>query len=191
MSGAAVHEEVTIAGFGGQGIMLLGKLLAQTAMKAGLEVTFMPSYGAEMRGGTANSMIIISDKLIANPMVTSPDSLIIMNKASLKKFGSRLKKSGLLVYNSSQIAKDPEVGAGIEVLPIPVDDIARELGSVKSSNMVALGAYLWRRGIFGHEQAAACLAEVLAKRYHHTLAANAEALRKGAEFSESFKPCEL
>jgi 2-oxoglutarate ferredoxin oxidoreductase subunit gamma len=121
-----LYEEVIIAGFGGQGIILAGKLLAQTAMAGGKEVTFMPAYGAEMRGGTANSMIIISDEPIATPTVSRPDSLIVMNKASMHKFASRLKSPGLLIYNSSLVEPDDlgELAGDIEVLAIPADDIA-------------------------------------------------------------------
>ncbi len=101
------YEEVLIAGFGGQGIILAGKLLAQTAMKAGKEVTYMPAYGAEVRGGTSNCTIIIADEPIASPMVHEPDTLIVMNKASMNKFAKRVKKGGLLVINSSLIDTDP------------------------------------------------------------------------------------
>jgi 2-oxoglutarate ferredoxin oxidoreductase subunit gamma len=191
MSETGLYEEVVIAGFGGQGIILLGKLLAQIAMKAGKEVTYMPSYGAEMRGGTANSMIIISDEPIANPMVTNPNSLIIMNKASLEKFAPRIKSPGLIVYNSSLISQEPKLDEKIETLPIPADDIAKEIGSPRSANMVALGAYLQRRQIFSYAHAADCVKDVLAKRYHNTLTVNAEALKRGAQFAESFKPCKL
>ena len=144
-------EEVIMAGFGGQGIMLAGKLLAHTAMKAGNEVTFMPSYGPEMRGGTANCMVVIADEAIASPLVARPASLIVMNEASLKKFAPCVKPYGLLIMNSSLIDIDPAQylqDKTIEVLAVPADDIANELGSTKSANMVALGAYLQKRGLF-------------------------------------------
>lgn len=185
MTANSLHEEVTIAGFGGQGIVLAGRLLAQTAMKAGKEVTCMPSYGAEMRGGTANSTVIIADEPIASPLVSKPDSLIAMNKASLNKFGSRIKRGGLLIINSSLIDGEPEVDASIEVLAVPADEFAVELGNPKAANMVALGAYLERRGLFGAEAAAEALPDVLAKRHHKTLPVNTEALRKGAELARN------
>ena len=195
MAQNSFYEEVIIAGFGGQGIILAGRLLAQTAMKAGKEVTFMPSYGAEMRGGTANSMVIIADCAIASPLVTRPDSAIVMNKASLNKFAPRIKNNGLLVMNSSLI--DPaaflreqeagDVDESIDILAVPADNIAVELGSQKSANMVAIGAYLQRRGLFGPDAAAESLPDVLAKRYHKTLSVNTEALRRGAEFAKKAK----
>jgi 2-oxoglutarate ferredoxin oxidoreductase subunit gamma len=175
-------EEIVIAGFGGQGIILAGKLLAQTAMNAGREVTYMPSYGAEVRGGTANCMVVIADELIACPVVGRPNSLIAMNKASLNKFGPRLKKSGLLVINSSLIDEVPHIDETIEVVTVPADELAVQLGNKKAANMVALGAYLQKRGLFTPEAAARALPDVLAQRYHDTLPLNTEALKKGAEF---------
>ncbi|MHC4725749.1 MAG: 2-oxoacid:acceptor oxidoreductase family protein [Planctomycetota bacterium] len=176
------YEEIIIAGFGGQGIMLTGKLLAQTAMQAGKEVTYMPSYGAEVRGGTANCMVIIAEKKIACPVVGKPDSLIVMNKASLNKFGPRLKKNGLLIMNSSLIDTEPQLDESIEIISIPADELAVELGSQKSANMVALGAYLHKRGYLTADQAGQALPNVLAKRYHKTLPVNIKALQCGAEF---------
>lgn len=183
MSTDGLYEEIFIAGFGGQGIMLTGKLLAQAAMCAGKEVTYMSSYGAEVRGGTANCTVIISEREIACPVVARPDSLIVMNKASLNKFAPQLKKGGLLVMNVSLIDSRPELDDSIEVVPVPADELAIELGSLKSANMVALGAYLQKRGYLGPEAAAEALPDVLAERYHKTLPVNIAALRKGAEFA--------
>ncbi len=180
-------EKVIIAGFGGQGIILAGKLLAQTAMNAGKEVTFIPSYGAEMRGGTANSMVVIADDPVASPLVSNPDSLIVMNKASLIKFARRVNNNGLLIMNSSLIDCKADVDESIEILLVPADDIAVELGSRKSANMVALGAYLQSRNLFSIEAAAKSLPDILAKRYHKTLPVNIKALERGAEFAETEK----
>jgi 2-oxoglutarate ferredoxin oxidoreductase subunit gamma len=178
---------VIIAGFGGQGIMLAGKLLAQAAMKAGKEVTYMSSYGAEVRGGTANCMVVIAQKKIACPVVGRPDSLIAMNKASLTKFGPRLKAGGLLVMNSSLIDGEPQFDHPLEVIAVPADELAVELGSQQSANMVALGAYLQKRGYLGPDAAAQALPDVLAERYHKTLPVNVAALHKGGEFAESYR----
>ena len=177
-------EEVIIAGFGGQGVMLAGKLLACTAMKGGKEVTYMPSYGAEVRGGTANCMVVIAERKIASPLVSNPDSLIVMNKASLNKFAPRVKGGGLLIMNSSLIDTEPQLDGTIDVLAVPADDIAVELGNQKAANMVALGAYLQKRGFFSPDAAAASLPAVLAKRYHQTLPVNTEALCRGAKFAK-------
>ncbi len=189
MTKDGLYEEVVIAGFGGQGIILAGKLLAQTAMTAGKEVTYMPSYGAEVRGGTANCMVVIAERKIACPVVGRPDSLIVMNKASLNKFTSRLKNGGLLVMNSSLIDTEPQLDDSIEVIAVPADELAVELGSQKSANMVALGAYLQKRGYLSPDMAAQALPDVLAERYHKTLPVNIAALHKGAEFAKGYCRC--
>lgn len=180
-----LYEEVILAGFGGQGVMVAGKLLAQTAMNAGKEVTYMPSYGAEVRLGTANCMVVIADEKIASPVVSKPDSLIVMNKASLTKFAHSVKKGGLLVINSSLIEDRPQLDKSIDILAVPANDIALELGNQKAANMVALGAYLQRRGLFDADDAAKSLPDILAKRHHNTLPLNIEALHRGAEFAKN------
>lgn len=185
MTANGFYEGIIVAGFGGQGIMLTGKLVAQTAMMAGKEVTYMPSYGAEVRGGTANCMVVIANEKIACPVVGRPDSLIVMNKASLNKFAPRLNSGGLLIMNSSLIDTEPEVNDSIKVVAIPADELAVELGSKKAANMVALGAYLQKRGYLTPDAAAHALPQVLAERYHNTLPLNTEALRKGGQFAES------
>jgi 2-oxoglutarate ferredoxin oxidoreductase subunit gamma len=176
------HEEIVIAGFGGQGIILAGKLLAQAAMRAGLEVTYMPSYGAEVRGGTANCMVIVSNRPIACPIVSAPNSLVICNKASLSKFAPRLRPGGLLVFNNSLIPSVHSVPAGVEVVAVPAEEIAIEAGSPRSANMVMLGAYLGKRGYLSPEQAGESLPDILAQRHHKTIPMNTEALRRGAEY---------
>ena len=189
MAKDGLYEEVIIAGFGGQGIILTGKLLAQAAMKAGREVTYMPSYGAEVRGGTANCMVVIAEKKIACPVVGRPDSLIVMNKASLNKFTSRLKDGGLLIMNSSLIDSELQLDDSIEVVAVPADELALELGSQKSANMVVLGAYLQKRGYLSLDAVAQALPDVLAERYHKTLPVNISALHKGAEFAKGYCRC--
>ena len=181
------YEEIILAGFGGQGIILAGKLLAQAAMKAGKEVTFMPSYGAEVRGGTANCMVVIADEPIACPVVGRCDSLIVMNNASLYKFAPCLKNGGLLVMNSSLIDATPQLDETIQVLAVPADELAVKLGSQKVANMVALGAYLQKRGLLTPDAAAASLPDVFPERYHKTLPLNADALRRGAEFTKAYR----
>jgi 2-oxoglutarate ferredoxin oxidoreductase subunit gamma len=176
-----VYEEMVMAGFGGQGIVLAGKLLAQAAMRAGMEVTFMPSYGAEVRGGTANCMVIVSNRPIACPIVSAPNSLVICNKASLSKFAPCLRPGGLLIFNSSLIQNVHSVPDGVTVLGVPAEEIAIESGSPKSTNMVMLGAYLGKWGHLSPQQAAEALPDVLAERHHKMIPVNAEALRRGAD----------
>jgi 2-oxoglutarate ferredoxin oxidoreductase subunit gamma len=134
-------ERIIIAGSGGQGIMLWGKILAQAAMIEGKFVTWLPAYGAEVRGGTAHCMIVISDEEIGSPYIDKTDTLIIMNQPSLARFKSRLKDNGLLIINSSIV----EAGAKAKAKRYPFTDIAVELGNVRVANMVALGSYLAKR----------------------------------------------
>jgi 2-oxoglutarate ferredoxin oxidoreductase subunit gamma len=179
-----LFEEIVIAGFGGQGVMLIGKLLTQSAMEAGYEITYMPSYGAEVRGGTANCMVVISNEQIASPVVGTPSTVIAMNRASMDRFCPLMQPKGLLVMNRSMIEIDPPRD-DIEVLSIPADDLAIELGSPKSTNMVALGAYVGKRNILDPNEVAQCLSKVLAKRYHQTIPTNQQALLRGAEYAQS------
>ena len=182
MNNNKLYEQLIMAGFGGQGIMLAGKLLSQAAMNAGKEVTYMSSYGAEVRGGAANCMVIIADEPIASPLVTSPTSLIALSKAALKKFGKAICKNGLLVMNSSLIDELPDVDGSVAIVKVPADEIALEIGTVKVANMVALGSYLAKRGILDIESVCKALADVVAKRHQDILPLNIAALKRGAEF---------
>jgi 2-oxoglutarate ferredoxin oxidoreductase subunit gamma len=132
-------ERIIIAGSGGQGVMLLGKVLAQTAMLEGKQVTWFPAYGPEVRGGTSHCMVAISDQEIGSPYITVADTLIILNDPSLERFKSKLKAGGLLILNSSlaKIDKDTK----IKVLQFPFTDLAIKLGNIKVANMVALGCF--------------------------------------------------
>ena len=175
-------QQVVIAGFGGQGIILVGKLLAQAAMTAGREVTYMPSYGAEVRGGTANCMLVIDDGPISSPVIDSPDTVIAMNQASLDKFAPRVKKGGLVIINSSLANRTPKLDDSIRIVFLPADKIAKDLGGTKAANMVALGAYLQKTGVLKTETACDCLPDVLAQRLHVMIPLNKKAIQKGAEF---------
>jgi len=136
-----VTERIIISGFGGQGVMLMGKILAAAALKNKRHVTGIPSYGAEVRGGTAHCMIIISDKEIGSPFVSQPDSCIVMNEPSLDKFESKIKKGGVLFVNSSLVKRKPKRG-DLKIFKVPFTDIASKIGNVKIANMVALGKYI-------------------------------------------------
>ncbi len=136
-----MKQEILIAGFGGQGVMLTGKLLAYAGMLEGKHVTYFPSYGAEVRGGTANSTIIISKEEIASPLSSHPDVLLAMNSPSCMKFGPRLKKGGVLIANTSLIDTVFK-RRDLAIIKIPATSLARELGNIRSANMIMLGAYL-------------------------------------------------
>lgn len=141
-----MQSEVMFAGFGGQGILLSAKILAYTAMEAGYEVVWIPSYGPEMRGGTAYCMVIISDRPIGSPIVKNPQHLVAMNRPSLEKFAPVVKPGGVVLINSSLIPVRSQRD-DVDELAIPVNDIAIEAGSVRSANIVALSAFVARSGI--------------------------------------------
>ncbi|MFP4589144.1 MAG: 2-oxoacid:acceptor oxidoreductase family protein [Candidatus Bipolaricaulota bacterium] len=136
-----MDEEATIAaGFGGQGVILAGKTLARAGMEKGLEVTWLPSYGPEMRGGTANCTVIISRNLIGSPVVDQPSVLLALNQPSLDKFGPTVSEGGRIILNSALIEETPQL-EGVQAHPVPLNDIAAELGNQQVINMVALGAW--------------------------------------------------
>ena len=139
-----------ITGFGGQGVISMGLSLAQAAMAEGKYVTYLPSYGAEVRGGTANCTVAVSDEEIASPIASSPDFVIAMNRPSLSKFQNQIKHGGVLFLNSSLIQTDTSRD-DIEVVRVAADAIAKELGSAKSANMVMLGAFIRKSGIVSLE----------------------------------------
>jgi 2-oxoglutarate ferredoxin oxidoreductase subunit gamma len=143
-------ESLIIAGSGGQGVMLLGKVLAEVIMRQGRQVSWFPAYGPEVRGGTSHCMVTISDQEIGSPYVTKADTLIILNNPSLERFKSRVKDKGLLVLNSS-LAKISGFGR-IKVLQFPFTDLAIGLGNIKVANMVALGCYLGAKKIVKTEE---------------------------------------
>lgn len=140
-----MERSVIIAGFGGQGVLLAGKILAQAGMDRSLEVTWMPSYGPEMRGGTANCTVVLSEASVGSPIVDEPDALIALNRPSLDKFEASVAKGGAIIVNSSLI--DRKVARkDVAAHYVPINDIALKLGDARAVNMVALGAYLRATG---------------------------------------------
>lgn len=174
-----MKEEIIMAGFGGQGVMSMGKLLAYAGMKEGDEVSWMPSYGPEMRGGTANCTVIISSEKIPSPLSSRPDTVMVMNLPSLEKFVPMVKEGGTILINSSLIAKEVERD-DIEVIKVPANEIANELGNSRVANMVMLGAYLARKNIVKLDTVKKSLKDVLPKRRHDLIPINEEALDRGA-----------
>ena len=165
------------AGFGGQGILLMGDILAHAAMEAGLEVAWVPSYGPEMRGGTAYCLVVINDKAIGSPIIRNPLHLVAMNRPSLEKFAPLVKPNGVVVINSSLIA----IGAGrddVDEVQIPANDIAKEVGSVKTANIVALAAFVARSNIVDFDLLHECVKKQFAGR-EKLIPINLEALEQG------------
>ena len=173
-------ERIIISGFGGQGIMLMGRLLAYAGMIEGKKVAWMPSYGPEMRGGTANCTVLISSNEIGSPIVSHPKILIAMNQPSLDKFESNVSKDGLIILNDSLIKREVKRN-DVNVIKIPADDIADKLGNSKAANMVVLGAYVEQSGIVKMDTIFKALEEVLTGRNKKLLELNKEALKQGAE----------
>jgi 2-oxoglutarate ferredoxin oxidoreductase subunit gamma len=171
-------QEIIFAGFGGQGILSMGKFLAYAGMAAKLNVTWLPSYGAEMRGGTANCSVILTEDSIGSPVVTMADTIVVMNRPSLDKFESSLKPKGVLIVDSDFIDRNLE-RQDIEVIAIPAQTLAEEIGDRRIANMILLGALVKKTGIVSNE----ILLEAL--RLHGKedfYEINKIALEKGAEF---------
>lgn len=177
-----MYYDVIIAGFGGQGILLVGNILASAAMDEGKHVAYVPTYGVEVRGGTANCTVVISDTEIGSPVIGKPLSAIIMNSPSLMKFEGRLKPGGFLLLNSSLV--DPHVVSrkDLELVPIPLNEIASQLGNAKLANMVALGGYVEKTRIIKEASIPNALMSVLDERHHHMIPSNVEAINKGRDF---------
>ena len=172
-----MQKEVMFAGFGGQGILLSGKILAHTAMEEGLEVVWIPSYGPEMRGGTAYCTVVVSDRPIGSPIIANPMHLIAMNRPSLEKFAPFVKPNGIILVNESLIP----IRSGrddIDELVISVTDIAKDLGSVKAANIVALAAFVARSKIVDFEILKKCVKQEFAEK-EKFIPLNMEALEKG------------
>lgn len=173
-------ERITIAGFGGQGVMMIGQILAHTAIKEHLNSTWFPSYGPETRGGTANCAVIISKEEIYSPVFKLANTVIVLNSPSLDKFQSRIEEDGVLLYNSSLI--DPEQVTFHNAYGIPINDLASELGNPRVANMIMLGAYLELKRIYNLENVLQTLQEYLGQNKANLLEINIQAIEVGRKF---------
>ena len=176
----STYMDVIIAGFGGQGVMLIGNLLAYSGMESDLNVTYMPEYGPEMRGGTANCTVVVSSEDIGSPIIKKPKSLIIMNQPSLDKFLPRMEPHGIAVVNTSLVDISEVDERNVNLVAVPANQIADELGNVKMANMVAMGAYIQALGFMQMEKVQAALKQVISPHYAHLIPKNIEALQAGA-----------
>jgi 2-oxoglutarate ferredoxin oxidoreductase subunit gamma len=176
--------EILIAGFGGQGIISTGQLLAYAGMRAGLHVAWIPSYGPEMRGGTANCGVTLSDTEIGSPLVTEPGVLIAMNQPSFDKYAGTVVPRGVILYNSS-LAKDSHGRRDVLMVGVDANRIAEELGNVQVAANVVLGAYLGLSGVISVSAAVEALEDVLPPHRHRLIPANRAALERGAAFGVS------
>jgi 2-oxoglutarate ferredoxin oxidoreductase subunit gamma len=173
--------DVIMAGFGGQGVLLIGNLLAYAGMREKLNVTYIPVYGVEMRGGTANCTVVLSEDEIGSPIINRPKSLIALNRPSLDKFQPRLLDGGVEIINSSLVDEDlVEKGGRITSVLVPAQALAEKVGNARAVNTIMLGAYVAATGIVKLATVEACLSEVMAAKI---VAINVTALRAGAEYA--------
>ena len=175
-----MKEEIIIAGFGGQGVLSMGKILAYAGLMDDLEVTWMPSYGPEQRGGTANVTVILSDSAISSPVLNSYDTAVILNQQSLDQIETNLKHGCTLIYDPYSIHHAP-TRTDITIIPVDAMEATFKLPSSKVYNMVLLGALLKARGLVSVDAVMRGLKKTLPERHHHLLPLNKDAILKGME----------
>ena len=173
-----MNKEMIFAGFGGQGVMLMGQILAYAGMMEGQQVSWFPAYGPEMRGGTANCSVIIGDEAVGTPIVTEPQVVVAMNLPSLDKFEPHLAAGGILLINSSLIERSAK-RSDVKVLLVPCNDIAKELGNPKVANMVMVGAIVAASGVVKIESVLQVLAKKIFKNKPEVMQLNEQAIRRG------------
>ena len=175
-----MKEEIIIAGFGGQGVLSMGKILAYSGLMENKEVSWMPSYGPEQRGGTANVTVILSDERISSPVLNEFDIAIILNQPSLEKFESKVKPGGILIYDGYGIHHAP-TRTDIDIYRIDAMDAATEMKNAKAFNMIVLGGLLKLRPVVAIESVLKALRKTLPERHHHLIPVNEEAIHIGME----------
>ncbi len=173
-----MKEEIIIAGFGGQGVLSMGKILAYSGLIEDKEVSWMPAYGPEQRGGTANVTVIISDEKVSSPILSKYDTAIILNQPSLEKFEDKVKPGGILIYDGYGILTPP-TRKDIEIYRIDAMDAASELNMAKAFNMIVLGGFLKVKPIVSLPNVLKGLEQTLPERHHHLIPMNEKAIKKG------------
>lgn len=173
-------EETIIAGFGGQGVLSMGKIMAYSGLMQDMEVSWMPSYGPEMRGGTANVIVIISNERISSPIIRKFDTAIILNQQSMDKFESTVKPGGVLIYDSNGITRHPE-RKDIAIYRVDATEEASKMKSPKTFNMIVLGGFIKIKPIIRLENVIKGLKKSLPERYHSMIPMNEKALERGME----------
>jgi 2-oxoglutarate ferredoxin oxidoreductase subunit gamma len=174
--------KTVFSGFGGQGVLMMGYVYAVSVMRDGKHVTYLPAYGAEVRGGTANCTVVVSDEEIASPVASSPDFAVVMNKPSLIKYEGMMKGGGVMILNSSLIDSDPS-REDIQVVKVPANDIAAELGSERTVNMIMLGAFVAKTEITSLDSIMNGLTEIVKGKKADLMKLNRKGLDKGAEYA--------
>ena len=176
-------HEIVFAGFGGQGVLSMGKILTYAGLIEGYEVCWLPSYGPEMRGGTANCSVIISSKKITSPISTSYNSAIILNQPSMDKFENKIKPNGLLIYEEADIITKPS-REDIQIIALTAFEEAQKMNVKQVANMILLGALIKQRDIVKIESVLNALKDVLPKRHHHLIPVNKKAIILGMKLSD-------
>jgi 2-oxoglutarate ferredoxin oxidoreductase subunit gamma len=176
-----MYHDLIMAGFGGQGILMIGNVLAVAGIRQGYRATFFPSYGVEMRGGTANCTVTLADREIGSPVTSRPLGVIAMNEPSAVKFGPRVREGGFLVINSSLISDAVAGPHGVQVLRVPCNELAMGLGDVRVASMVALGAYVAASELVQMASIEQALPEVLPERAHKLIPLNLKAVATGSQ----------
>jgi 2-oxoglutarate ferredoxin oxidoreductase subunit gamma len=171
-------EEIIIAGFGGQGVLSMGKILAYSGIMQNKEVSWFPSYGPEMRGGTANVTVILSDERISSPVLNDYDTAILLNQQSIDKFEYKVKKNGLLLYDGNGVTRHPD-RKDINIFRVDAADESSRMSTTKTFNMIVLGAYLKIRPIVDMTNVIKGLQKSLPARYHKLIPVNEEAIKRG------------
>ncbi len=183
-----MKEGIIISGFGGQGVLSMGKILAYGGIMEGKEVTWMPSYGPEQRGGTANVTVILSDRRITSPVLSQYDTAIVLNQPSLDRFMPMLRPNGTLIYDPASIITPP-TRTDINIYSIPAMAEAAKMQNSKVFNMLLLGGLLQVRPIVTVDHVLQGLKKTLPERHHHLLPQNAEAIRRGMEIIKQEHGC--
>ncbi len=173
-----MSEEIIIAGFGGQGVLSMGQIICYSGVMQGKEVSWMPSYGPEMRGGTANCTAIISDEQISSPVLTEFDTAVVLNQPSMDKFEDAVKPGGLLIYEENGMTRKPR-RKDIHICAIAAYDESVKMNNTKVFNMIVIGGFLKVKPIIELENVIKGLEKVLPERYHHLIPLNEEAIHRG------------
>jgi 2-oxoglutarate ferredoxin oxidoreductase subunit gamma len=176
-----VYQEIIIAGFGGQGILSAGRILAYAGLLENKSVSWLPSYGPEMRGGTANCNVIISDELVGSPILNSATSLIVMNTPSLEKFENVVDSGGIIIIDNSLIDIKPK-RTDVDIYEIPATKMASDMGNLTYANIILLGKLIAKTGIISKENFEAALKKVLPKKHHYLIPEEIKALEKGMKY---------
>ncbi len=181
-----MQQEFILSGSGGQGALFAGMVLTYAGMEQGKNVTWIPSYGPEMRGGTAHVTVIISDEEIASPLVLHPSGILVLNNPSMEKYDPLVKENGVLVYNTTLVSIAPR-RSDVRYIAVPASAVATELGDIRMANMVALGALVLATGVLPMTAVLQALHRHLPANKRHLLAPNEQALQRGAQVADAAK----